>query len=200
MNGVRRQHDPAALGADPGHLQPAGVAADQIQLQPRRELDVTVGHQHGPREHPADDRHHVIDLEEMAEGRVPHRGTRGVGELGALDDHGRAGKVRDVAGVVIVQMREDDVLDVAVADAQGADGVPGPDVQDAAPAAAGFRGESGIDHDDVAAAPGDPHDEVDRGLTGPVAGGEEVVARSALSRGRREPPTAPTSPPRWRPG
>src|SRR5271166_109995 len=181
VNGVRRQHDPASLGADPGHLQSSGVPADQIELQPRGEFDVTVGHQHGPREYPADDGHDVVDFEEVAEGLVPHGGTGSVRKLGALHDHLRTGEVRDVAGVVVVQVRQDDVPDGAVVDAQRADGVAGPDVQDAATPAAGGLVEPGIDDGDMVAAPGDPHDEVDADRTGPVAGGEEVVPRRALT-------------------
>ena len=114
---VGGQHDVAPPRAHPHALQAPRVTADAVDADARRHLLRSVVEDHAAGEDLAHHRHHVFDLEGPADHLVTHAAPGGVRHLAVLQVVSRARKEVVVAGVVVVQVGDDDVLDLARIDA-----------------------------------------------------------------------------------
>src|SRR6185436_8448323 len=92
------------------HLQPQGVAADQVQRYARRELGVAVVKAHAAGVHAAHHADHVLDLEGAAEFRLRHVAAGGVAHLEVLQVESGRGKQLEIADVVVMQVSDDNVF------------------------------------------------------------------------------------------
>ena len=83
--------------------------------QAGRELSVAVVKTDAPAIVQSDHADDVLDLERVRQERVPHVFAGGESELRFLKMKARFGKPVEVADMIVVKMRDDDVLDVRCA-------------------------------------------------------------------------------------
>ena len=95
------------------------MAADLVHRDAGRELVGAVVKLHAACEHAVHHARDVVGLERVVDLVVAHAPARDVLHLGVLHVEARVRKQRAVAAVVVVHVRDDDVLDVRVADADG---------------------------------------------------------------------------------
>ena len=118
MRRVRRQHHRPARGLDPHHLQAVGMAADAMHGHPGRDLAfagmegdaVAIDMPHHGRD--------VLDRERMPQHAVAHAAPGGVAHLAILQMKARIGEAVEIAGVVVMQMRDHDIPDAVGLDAK----------------------------------------------------------------------------------
>ncbi|MNT16323.1 hypothetical protein D3C72_1514190 [compost metagenome] len=113
VQGVGRQHHPPARGVHAHHLQAGRVAADAVELQPRRQRRVAVMEAHAPGVHLAHHRLDVVHREKMPHRFEAHVAAGGVVHFGLLQVDAGVGVGLDIAGMVVVQVGQDQVADVA---------------------------------------------------------------------------------------
>ncbi len=94
------------------------MAARRVNADAGREFGVAVIEQDSARIVQPHDAADVFDLEGMRQPGVTHVFSGRVGEFTLLEMKSRAGKAVEVADMVVVQMREDDVLDGVRIDAE----------------------------------------------------------------------------------
>ena len=111
VGGVGCEHDVAALRLHADRLQALGVAADLVHGDAGRDLVDAVVEDDAAVEHLAHHGDDVLLLERPLEVGVAHAAPGGVGHLGVLQMIARARKQIVVAGVVVMQVADDDVLD-----------------------------------------------------------------------------------------
>ena len=159
MRGVGRQHHRAARGLDPHHLQAVGMAADAMHGHAGRNLAVAGMEGDALAIDMAHHQRDVLDRERMPHQAVAHAAPRRVAHLAILQMEARIGKAIEIAGVVVMQMGDDDVADRIGLDAKACQRIDRIERQLAGARLGLFGVEAGIDQD-VAAAAADQPDEV----------------------------------------
>ena len=135
---------------------------------------------HAPVVDPAHHGHDVLRIERRRQVLVSHRPPRAVGDLGVLHVETRAREQRHVAGVVVVHVRDDDILHFGGIDSHGGKSV-GNRTQQRAPAAGGCGRVKARVHDDaVCIAPDQPHVIIERHRLGMVVAAEKIVVAGAI--------------------
>ena len=127
----------------------------------------------------------VLDRERMAQHAVAHAAAGRIAHLLVLQMEARIGEAVEIAGVVVMQMGDDDVLDALGGDAEASQHVDRVVRQLAAAQPGLFRVESRVDQD-VAAVAADQPDEIIEVLRGCFMGigQEKVQMRRAGRHGR----------------
>ncbi len=182
MCGVGGEDDPAATRPDAGALQTRGMSADAVHGQARREFVVaTMKH----RFFGVDVANHLEDVVEI-KGRsklaMAHGAAGGERHLAILQMEARLGEAIEIAGVVVMEVRDDHVRNAIGIDAdkpQRIDRVTNPF---AAAANGCFVGEASIKHEGGIAAARDPDEVVEVGGELVRIGGDEIFARVAISK------------------
>ncbi len=165
VRGVRRQHHGTPGGLDPHHLQPIGMTADAVQRHPRRDLAVAVMKSDALVEDVAHHLRDVLGRKRMAQHAVTHAAPGGVAHLAVLQMKPRVGKAIEIAGVIVVQMRDHDIPDGVGIDAEARQRVDRVERQ-LAIAQAGLLGVEACIDQDIAALPPDQPDEIIEVLCG----------------------------------
>jgi hypothetical protein len=111
MDCVRGHHHPAAPRVHAHELQAVAVAADQVQADPRGEFVVAVVERHAPAIDLPHHAHDVLDVERHPQPRVAHVASGGIRHLPVLEMKAGAREDLEVADVIVMQMRDDHVLD-----------------------------------------------------------------------------------------
>ena len=135
----------------------------------------------------------VLDLEGMRQPRISHVAPGGIGQLALLKMEARVRKPVEIAGMVVMQMGEDDILDRIHIDVERAERLHRTAQERPFPLLRYLRVEAGVDDEGAAAAPRHPHEIVHRHrpvvriaademlaaprLAGGIADGEELVFR-----------------------
>ena len=109
MRSIGCQHDRPARGLDPHHLQAVGMTADPVHGHAGRDLAVAgieidalaIDVTHHQRD--------VLDREWMSQQSVAHAAARGVSHLALLEMEARIREAVEIAGVIVMQMRHDNV-------------------------------------------------------------------------------------------
>ena len=122
---------------------------------------------------------HVLDRERIAQEVVAHARTRGVGHLGLLQMEAGLGERAERAGMVVVQVRDDDLLDVAGGNADLLERGGRRPVHLAAALGAFGRVEAGVDDDGALGVADDPDEVVDGVGAVVVVGGDEAFEAPA---------------------
>ena len=104
-------------------LQASGVAADMDQLDTGRELGIAVVELDASPVYAAHDVENVVHIVGVAHHVKRHVAPGGILQLLLLQVQARVGQQVNVAGMVVVQMRDDHVPHVVGRDAKPADGV-----------------------------------------------------------------------------
>ena len=167
MRGVRRQHHRAARGLDPHHLQAVGMAADAMHRHAGRDLAVAGMKGDALAKDMADHRRHVLDRKRMPQHAVTHAAPGRVAHLAVLQMEPGIGKAIEIAGVVVVQMGDDHVLDAVRLDAEVFERIDRVERELAGARLGLFGVEPGIDQDLTATAPDQPDEIIEvlrRGL------------------------------------
>jgi hypothetical protein len=110
MGHIGSHDDPAAARVHADKLHARRMAADRMQADTRCELDWPVVEPHSSREvqpYEADD---ILDFESPCEVLVPHVAAGRVVQLGFLQMKLRRREALEGAGVVVVQMGQDNIL------------------------------------------------------------------------------------------
>ncbi len=184
MRGVAGQHERAAVGLDADHLQAGAVAADLVQAQPLFEFGIAVMEDDtlgiDRTHHP----HDILDVEGVADAGLAHVPAGREAHLRLLKVEAGLREEIEIAGMVIVEMRDDHVLHRPGIDAELAQcGLDGAD-QGAATLGSALWGEAGVDHDDPPAAPHDPDEIVHgHGRVVRIGRADEVLEGPALMHG-----------------
>ena len=118
MRRIGRQHDPAALGEDANDLQTVRMAAYMMHRQARRQFLHPVDEDDPVVIDLAQHVDHIVDRIGHVERLVPHVAAGGECHLAVLQIELRLGEVADRTGMVVMQVRDDDVLDLPCIDAQ----------------------------------------------------------------------------------
>jgi hypothetical protein len=128
---------------------------------------------------------HVIHRKRMPQGAVAHAAPGGIAHLAVLQMKPGIGEAIEIAGVIVVQMGDDDVPDVVSLDPEGRQRIDRIERELATARLRLRRVETGIDQN-VAPLPADQPDEViEIGGAGLVWVGEQVVhVRRARRHGR----------------
>ncbi len=146
MRRVGGEHDPADPRVDADDLEPAGVAADPVQGQPRGQFRIAVVEGDPAVEHAVDHLGDVLGLEGVADRRLGHVAPGREGHLGVLQVEARLREGGEAADMVVVQVGDDHVRRRAGVDADRREAV-GDRPQQLAVALLGIgRGEAGVDH------------------------------------------------------
>jgi hypothetical protein len=111
MRRVGRDHHVAAFGLDPHALQALGVAADPMHRDAGGDLTGAVMKFNPACEHLAHHGDHVVHFEREPQRRMAHTTPGRITHLGLLQMIASAREQLVVAGMVVVQVRDDDVLD-----------------------------------------------------------------------------------------
>ena len=126
----------------------------------------------------------VLDGERVAQEVVAHARPRGVRHLGFLQMEAGLGERAERAGVVVVQVGDDQLLDAAGGDADLLER-GGRRPVDLAPALGAFgRVEAGVDDDGAVGVADDPDEIVDRVGAIVIVGGDEALEAPARGRTR----------------
>ncbi len=177
---VGGEHHEAATRRYPHALKPDGVAADEMHAQPRRDLLRAVVKRHATGGQARDHRRNIVLLERLAQPRMAHDAPRAVGHLAILDVVGRIGKEVVVAGVIVVHVGDDDVLDPIRLDPDCPQSL-GRRIDHLTPALCrGFAAKAGVDHECPAVADNRPHVEIDRHRPVVRIAADEVRARAPV--------------------
>ena len=118
MRGIGRDDDPAAARPNPRDLQARRMTADAVQGQPRHKLGVAI----------VEDsfvgidvpQHHlnIFKVERAAKHLVAHVAAGRIGHVAILEMKARARQTVEIAGVIVMQMRDDDVGDLVGIDVE----------------------------------------------------------------------------------
>ncbi len=180
MRGVRSQHDPAAPRHHPQRLQAHGVAADEMQPQTGRDLLGTVVEAHAAGEQPPHHAGDVVGHEAVAKVVVDHAAAGAELHLAVLDVECRVRKQVEIAGMVVVHVGDDYVLDLRRIDTEPCEAVGGR-AQQFAPAQPCLLGaEAGIDYERAAAAAHRPDEIIERHRRIVRIATEEVLSGTAV--------------------
>ena len=177
MDGIRRQYDRAALGLHPHHLQPQCMPRQVMQADPGIQLLVS-----GMKDHPSVEgaANHVDDIVGVKRRRqmpVSHGPTGAIGHLRVLHMEARLGKQRYVARMVIVHVRDHDILHVLRLHPDGGKARGDRAQQRAAALRSSGRRKAGVDHEGTFGGPDDPYVVIQRhGLRVVIAAQEIQVA------------------------
>ncbi len=165
MRSIRRQHHRSPRGFDPHHLQAVGMAADPMQRDAGRDLAVAGMERHPLAEDMAHHQRDMLHRKRMPQRPKTHAAPGGVAHLAILQMKSRVRKQIEIAGVVIMQMSDDDVLDRIGQYAEARQRLDRVERQLAVSQLRLCRIEAGIDQDIAAVAPDQP-DEVIEVLRG----------------------------------
>ena len=116
--GVGGQHDPAARRRDAHALQPGGMSADVMHADARRELGRSAVEVHAVLEDQLHHADHVVDLVAVIEAAMAHVAAGREAHLRVLEVKPCGGEIEERADMVVVHVREDDVLHGRGLDAQ----------------------------------------------------------------------------------
>ena len=160
--GVGRQHHPAARGMHAHRLQALRMAADMQQFQAGRDFVVAMVEGHALVVDAAHHVDHVLHRIRVAQHVEAHIAAAGVMQLAFLQMQAGVGQLSDIARVVVVQVRHDDVPDVGGRNAQLLQGVDRATQELAAAGPGGGLVEAGVDEIDAAAVTDDPDEIIHR--------------------------------------
>lgn len=181
MRGVGGQDDPSAARPDAGALQAGGMAAEAVHGEAGREFIIAVVEDGSFRIDVTDHLQDVFEVERRAEFAMGHQAAGGEGHFAILKMKAGDGKAVEIAGVVVVEMRDDyfgDAIGIDADEAQGIDGMAKP----FALAADGrFIGEAGVEDKGGIGATCDPDEVVEVGGGFVRIGGDEIVLRMAIA-------------------
>jgi hypothetical protein len=167
MRGVRGQHDRTACGIDPHHLQPIGMAADAMHGHAGRDLAIAGMKGDALAIDMTNHQRDVLDGERVPQQAGAHAAARGIGHLAILQMKPRLGKTVEIAGMVVVQMGDDDILDVGGLDTEAFQRIDRIERKLAGPRLCFFSVEAGVDQDVAAVTSNQPNEVVEirrRGL------------------------------------
>ena len=177
MRGVAGQHHPAAFGRHPDRLDAAGVPADQMQRDPRRDLlRAIVDFQPFGIER-VDRGPHVFHIVWAAEERFAHAGAGAIAHFRGLDMERRLGEILHAAGMIPVHVRQHHVRRRGRIDA-GIEQRLGRRAQNLPPATSpGFRAETGVHHDGAAVAADGKQEKIHRVRGGMVIHRDDEILK-----------------------
>ena len=180
MRCIGGQHDRPARRLDPHHLEAVGMAADPMQRHSGRNFAFVGMKRDALAEHVAHHQGHMLHRERMPQRSETHAPPGGVAHLAILQVKPRVRKQIKIAGVVVMQMGNDDVLDLVRLDTEPGQRFDGIERQLAIAQSRFRRIESGIDQD-IAAAATDQPDEIIEVLRGGLMriGHHEIQVRGA---------------------
>ena len=124
---------------------------------------------------------HVLDLERVRQEWVPHVFAGGESELRLLKMKARLGESVEVADVIVVQMRDDDVLDVRCADPEQLQRVDRIAQIGALALGRDFLGEAAVDDEPALLADRKPAEIVHRHRPVMRIAADEIVLPAALA-------------------
>jgi hypothetical protein len=169
MRGIRRQHDRTARGLDPHHLQTIGMAADAMQRHAGGDLAIIGMELHAFAEDVADHQRHMLRRIWMAQAAEAHAAPGGEAHLAILQMKSRIRKQIEIAGMVVMQMGNDDIPDGVGTHTEARQCIHRIKRELAVSKSRFHRVEPGVDQN-IAAMPADQPDEIievrSRGLVG----------------------------------
>ena len=185
MRGVGCQHHRPARGFDPHHLQAVGMAADAMHRHARRDLAVAGMEGDALAIDMADHRGDMLDRKRMPQHAVAHAAPGRVAHLAVLQMKPRVREAVEIAGVVVMQMGDDDVLDAVGLDAEIRQRIDRIERELAGARLGLFGIEAGIDQDVAAAAPDQPDEIIEVLRRGLVRIGHQEIQMRGARRHRR---------------
>src|SRR5215216_2273590 len=158
------------------------MPANRMQRYSRREFRRAVVEHHAMGEVEPYNAHDILDLERVREPRIAHVTAGGVCELRLLQMEGRGRKAVEVADVVVVEMRQDHVLNARAVDADESERLDRAAQERAAAHRGHLRPESRVDDERPLGPDRDPQEIVHR--HGPVVriAADEVIRTPRLPR------------------
>src|SRR5215204_2221018 len=109
MGSIRCDHDPATTRPYPDHLKAGAVTPDTMKGQTGRQLGDAIVEDHTSGIELSDESNNILDIVGVAQERVAHTAPGGVSTLGVLHVKACSWERVESAGMVVVQMRENDV-------------------------------------------------------------------------------------------
>ena len=155
------------------------MAADQMQRDSGKELGVAVVELDSPGVNAPHHAGDVLCLEGAAVALFAHVAPGRVLHLQVLQVQRRRGKQLEIADVVVVQVRDHDILDRRRIDAEQAQAVRRATQVLASALGSHCRGKTGVDHQLAPAAAHQPDEVVERHRTIVRVAADEVLARAA---------------------
>src|SRR6201996_8103687 len=159
MRRIGCQHYRPARGIDAHHLQAVGMSADPMHGHARSHFAVAGIEGDALAIDVTPHLRHVLDRKRMPQQPVAHAAAGRIGHFALLQVKARIGKAVEIAGMVVMQMRDDDILDSVGPNAEPLQRIDRVERQ-LAPANFRFLGvEAGI-HQDVSTAAADQPDKI----------------------------------------
>src|SRR3954462_7982407 len=118
MADVGGKHDPPAVGPDAHELKSRRMTGCRVDRQTGREFGVAMIEHDAARIVQPHDPADILDLEGMRQPLIPHVTPRGISQLALLKMKSRSREAVEIADMVVMQMRQDDVLDRVGVDAE----------------------------------------------------------------------------------
>ena len=175
MAGIGSQDHPSPACTHPNHLQTLGMPADVMHFDAGRNLVGSVVEMHPLLEYATDHLHHVVGFIGVVQRGMAHAAAGRKLHLAVLQVVARIREQRVVAGVVIMQVGDDQILDFRGRDAQRLQSL-GHRVDDLPPAfAADFGTESHIDQDRAIVVPDHPYKIVERHVGVVLVTADEIL-------------------------
>ena len=161
MRGIRGQHHRAALGLHPHHLQAVGMAADPMHGHAGGDLAIAGMKGDALAIDMAHHQRDMLDRKRMPEHAGAHAAPGRVAHLAILQMEPRMRKTVEIAGVIVMQMADDNVPDAVGLDAKAFQRIDRIERELAISQSRLFGVEAGIDQDVAAAAPDQPDEIVE---------------------------------------
>lgn len=174
MGGVGGEAEPARLGKHPHRLEPAGMAADAMDGDALGDLAAALVKDHAAPVEPEHGLCHMGAGIGRAERVVAHAGAGRIGHLGGLEVQPGLGEEVQPAGMVVVEMGDDDPVDLGRRQAEGGEDLGRVGANRAAAGGALGGVVAGIDEDRLGPAPKQPDIVVDGPRPAGIGIGDEV--------------------------
>ncbi len=123
----------------------------------------------------------VFEIERRTQHAMTHRAAGGERHLAILKMKARQREAVEIAGVIVMEMGDNDVGDAFGIDADEAQGIDGVAKPFAAAAISCFLGEAGVEDERAVRAARDPDEVVEVGGEFVRVGGDEILGRIAIA-------------------
>lgn len=190
VRSVGGEDDVTAARPNAGALQAGGMATDAMDGEAGSEFVVAVVEDGSFRINMADHLENVFEIERRTKFAMAHGAAGGEGHFAILQMKTRDREAVEIAGVVVMKMRDDyvhDAIGIEADEAQGIDWMANPVT---AAANGGFVSEAGIEDEGAIAAPCNPDEVIEiRGKLVRV-GGDKIflwvpIAKMAVTNGEK---------------